>query len=214
VDIDDTLINTNRRRWAAWRLVLNREIEFQVVRSSSSEKILKDFASGNKEQWKEFWKILLCWDKRGIEILHLDEAIPFAAEVMQRWAKKFKLVYLTGRTSNMYELTLKELAKFGFPAVDVDLVMSLDLENYLASPEGTRRSLVISIVDKLSVIVAVDDNPLYMTLYRQFGIPQRIGVLRSERFSSNSYRDATRIIESWKELLTDDPLFNNYLSSY
>lgn len=210
MDIDDTLINTDRRRWAAWRLVLNREIEFQAVRSSSSEKILKDFASGNKEQWKEFWEILLCWDERGIDILQLDEPIPLAAEVMQRWAKGFKIVYLTGRTSNMYELTLKELAKFGFPTVDVDLAMSPDLEDYLSSPEGTRRSLVTLIVDRSTMVMAVDDNPLYMTLYREFGIPQRIGFLRSERFSRNSYQDATRIVDSWKELLTDDPLPHNY----
>jgi len=214
VDIDDTLINTDRRRWAVWRLVLNREIEFQVARSLSSEKILRDFASGNKEQWKDFWKILLCCDERGIDILQLDEPIPFAAEVMQRWAKSFKTVYLTGRTSNMYELTLQELAKFGFPAVDVDLVMSPDLEDYLVSPEGTRRSLVTSIVDRFTVVMAVDDNPLYMTLYQEFGIPQRIGFLRSERFSRNSYRDATRIVDSWKELLTDDPSSHNYRPKY
>lgn len=203
VDIDDTLIDTDRRRWAAWRIVLGREIEFQIVRRWSSRRILTDLAHGDERTWRWFWEILLCWDRRGIEILQLDEPIPFAKEVLEKWARNFRIVYLTGRTSNMYDITLKELGNFGFPIVNIDLVMSQDLESYLDSPEESRRSLVTKIMKKLNVIVAVDDNPLWMTLYKEFNISQRIGLLRSERYSHDAYHDATRIIRSWKELLDD-----------
>jgi len=78
VDIDDTLIDTDRRRWAAWCMVLNREIDFGAVRTSSSKKILTDLGCGSDELWKEYWKILPCLDRRGIGLLRLYEPIQFA----------------------------------------------------------------------------------------------------------------------------------------
>jgi len=206
VDIDDTLIDTDRRRWMAWRMVLNREIDLGVVRTSSSKKILTDLGCGSNELWKEFWKILLCYDARRIELLRLDEPIQFAPEVMQEWAENFRLVYLTGRTSNMHDLTLREPAQFGFPVADVDLVMSPNVEDYLASPEQTRRALLTSIQGAKAVVLLVDDNPLYFSLYRELGIPHRVGLLRMPRHPRESYRDATRVITGWKELPHQDPL--------
>jgi len=206
VDIDDTLIDTDRRKWAAWCMVLNREIDFAVVKTSSSKEILTGLGCGSDALWKEFWKILLCWDSRGIELLRLDEPIQFAPEVMQEWAETLGVVYLTGRTSNMHELTLRELAQFGFPVAKVALVMSPNLEDYLASPEQTRTTLLTSILRARKVVVVVDDNPLYLCLYREFGIPYRIGFLRTQRFPRESYCDATTVIASWEELLHQDPL--------
>jgi beta-phosphoglucomutase-like phosphatase (HAD superfamily) len=206
VDVDDTLVDTDRRRWTAWRMVLDREIEFQIVGKWSSRRILKDLAHGDKRVWRQFWRILLCWDKRGVKIIQLDEPIPFAREVLEKWARSFRIVYLTGRTSNMCDITLKELGKFGFPILNTDLVMSPDLESYLNSPEKSRRDLVTKVMNKLNVIVAVDDNPFWMTLYKQLNISQRIGLLRSERYPRDAYRDATRIIDGWKEL-HDDKIF-------
>ena len=206
MDIDDTLIDTDRRRWAAWCMVLNREIDFGAVRTSSSKKILTDLGCGSDELWKEYWKILLCLDRRGIGLLRLDEPIQFAPEVMQELAETLGVVYLTGRTSNMHELTLRELAKFGFPVANVDLVMSPNLEDYLASPEQTRSALLTSTLRARKAVLVVDDNPLYFSLYREFGIPHRIGFLRMQRFPRESYRDATSVIASWKELLHQDPL--------
>jgi len=208
VDIDDTLIDTDRRRYAAWRMVLDHEIEFQIVRRWSSRRILRDLAHGDEKVWRQLWEILLCWDRRGIEVLQLDEPIPFAQEVLEKWTTSFRIVYLTGRTSNMYDITLKELGNFGFPIVNTDLVMSPDLESYLNSPEELRRDLVTKIMKKVNVIVAVDDNPLWMTLYKEFNISQRIGLLRSERYSRGAYRDATRIIHGWKELRDENPVIS------
>jgi hypothetical protein len=206
VDIDDTLIDTDRRRWAAWCMVLNREIDFGAVRTSSSKKILTDLGCGSDELWKEYWKILLCLDRRGIGLLRLDEPIQFAPEVMQELAETLGVIYLTGRTSNMHELTLRELAQFGFPVANVDLVMSPKLEDYLASPEQTRSALLTSTLRARKAVLVVDDNPLYFSLYRELGIPHRVGLLRMPRHPRESYRDATRVIASWKELLHQDPL--------
>jgi len=206
VDIDDTLIDTDRRRWAAWCMVLNHEIDFEVVRTSSSKKILTDLWCGSEEQWKEFWKILLCWDDRGIGLFRLDEPIQFAPEVMQELAETLGVVYLTGRTSNMHGLTLRELAQFGFPVANVDLVMSPNFEDYLASPKQTRSTLLTSTLRGRKAVLVVDDNPLYFSLYREFGIPHRIGFLRMQRFPRESYDHATSVMTSWKQLLHQDPL--------
>jgi len=46
-----------------------------VVRTLSSKKILTDLGCDSDEMWKEFWKILLCRDNRGIGLLALDEPI-------------------------------------------------------------------------------------------------------------------------------------------
>jgi len=44
VDIDDTIVSTDRRRHVAWCKVLGREIPFQDVESSGSEEILRKYA--------------------------------------------------------------------------------------------------------------------------------------------------------------------------
>lgn len=206
MDIDDTLIDTDRRRWAAWCMVLNREIDFGAVRTSSSKKILTDLGCGSDELWKEYWKILLCLDRRGIGLLRLDEPIQFAPEVMQELAETLGVVYLTGRTSSMHELTLRELAQFGFPVEDIDLVMSPNFEDYLASPAEMRKALLRSMVRAKDVVLVVDDNPLHFSLYRELGIPCRVGFLRMQRFPRERYRDATTVIAGWEELLHQNPL--------
>ena len=43
VDIDDTIVKTDRRRHSAWCRVLGREIPFRDVESLSSEEILKKY---------------------------------------------------------------------------------------------------------------------------------------------------------------------------
>jgi hypothetical protein len=117
VDIDDTLIDTDRRKWAAWCMVLNREIDFAVVKTSSSKEILTGLGCGSDALWKESWKILLCLDRRGIGLLRLDEPIQFAPEVMQELAETLGVVYSTGRTSNMHELTLVQVIPYLRPTV-------------------------------------------------------------------------------------------------
>lgn len=207
VDIDDTLVNTDRRKWAVWRHILGREIPLQIVERASSRQVLERFTSADSELWKRFWRVLLCWEEAGIRFLELDEPIPFAAEVLNSWSRECKLVYLTGRTKNMHHLTLDELRRFGFPVDEADLVMTNreDLESYLASltsVDKIRARFFSSLSKQYKVIRVVDDYPNYFTIYRQFRAPDRIGLLRPKRFSTQDYftQGATRVIESWKQL--------------
>jgi hypothetical protein len=67
--------------------------------------------------------------------------------------------------------------------------------------------LFSSIYKQHDVVRAVDDYPGYFTVYRQFGVPERIGFLRPKRYSPQDYidRGATRVVESWKQLKDDVP---------
>jgi len=111
VDIDDTLIDTGRRVQAVWHELLGREIPLETVETSSLEQIFMKFASAEqktraREFQKRFWNILLCMEEVGVESLKLHEALPFAADVLQEWSRRSRIVYLTGRTENMRSLTL------------------------------------------------------------------------------------------------------------
>ncbi len=207
VDIDDTLVSTDRRKWAVWRHILNREIPFEMVESKSSRQVLEQFASANEEVWKRFWRVLLCLEEAGIQLLKFDEPIPFAAEVLHKWSKKFKIIYFTGRTNNMRQLTLDELKRFGFPVSNVDLVTpeDMDFELYLTTAIDIRAQLFSSLTKQYRVIGVVDDYPDFFNIYRQFEVPDRVGLLRPKRFSTQEYlkQGATRVIERWKQLYED-----------
>jgi len=145
VDVDDTLINTQRRMRGVWRELLGREVPMEVVETLGLAQIFEKFASSDQkaranELRKRFWDILLCLENVGIELAELDEPIPFAAEVLQKWSKYCQLVYLTGRTENTRDLTLDHLRKFGFPTDNIQLVM-FNLEDYARArglnPSGT-----------------------------------------------------------------------------
>jgi hypothetical protein len=58
-----------------------------------------------------------------------------------------------------------------------------------------------------NVVRVVDDYPGYFPIYKQFGVPDRIGLLRSRRYSLQQYIDkgATRVVKSWKQLQNDLP---------
>jgi len=144
----------------------------------------------------------------------LDEAVPFAADVLQEWSKQCGLVYLTGRTENTRELTLRELVKFGFPTENVQLLM-FNVEDYARMLEDFSGSTLIdakarllsSLSKKHEVVRVVDDYPCYFPVYKRFGIPERIGLLRSKRYLPRDYidRGATRVVESWEQMQDDLP---------
>jgi len=151
----------------------------------------------------------------GIGLAELDEPIAFAPEVLQTWSKHCQLVYLTGRTENTRELTLNQLRKFGFPTDSTQLIM-FDVEDYTRArglnPSGptqvdAKSKLFSSISKQYNVVRVVDDYPGYFTIYRQFGVPERIGFMRPKRYSLQQYidRGATRVVESWKQLKDDVP---------
>lgn len=220
IDVDDTLINTERRMHGVWRELLGREVPMEAVETLGLGQIFEKFASSDQkvcanELRKRFWDIILCLENVGNELAELDEPIPFAAKVLQKWSKHCQLVYLTGRTENTHELTLDQLRKFGFPTDNIQLVM-FNLEDYERArgldPSGStlvdaKSRLFASISKQHDVVRVVDDYPGYFTVYRQFGIPERIGFLRPKRYSLQQYidRGATRVVESWKQLEDDVP---------
>lgn len=220
VDVDDTLINTERRMQGVWRQVLGREIPMQAVETLGLGQIFEKFASPDQKARinglrKRFWDVLLCSEEIGIKLLKLDEPIPFAADVLQIWSRECTLVYLTGRPKTTRDLTLGELKKFGFPTDKIQLTM-FNLEDYARArgenPSGVtlveaKSRLFSSISKQHDVVRVVDDYPGYFTIYRQFGVPERIGLLRPKRYLRQDYidRGATRVVESWEQLEDDVP---------
>jgi hypothetical protein len=220
VDVDDTLINTERRMQGVWRELLGREVPMEAVETLGLAQIFEKFASSDQkaranELRKRFWDISLCLENVGIGLAELDEPIPFAAEVLRTWSKHCRLVYLTGRTENTRELTLDQLRKFGFPTDNIQLVM-FNLEDYALArglnPSGptqieAKSRLFSSTSKQYNVVRVVDDYPDYFPIYKQFDVPERIGLLRPKRYSLQQYidRGATRVVESWKQLKDDVP---------
>ena len=121
-------------------------------------------------------------DEAGFRSAELNEAIPFAADVVQHWSNHCKLVYLTGRTENTRDITLGELRKFGFPIKGAELIM-FSLGDFARArgldPSGptlvdARARLLSAICETHDVVRAVDDYPGYFPAYKQFKIPDRI----------------------------------------
>lgn len=220
VDIDDTLIDTSRQLQGVWRLVLAREVPLEAVKSLGQEQIFMSYASPEQKAHsadfqKRFWDIVLCEDNIGVELVKLHDPIPNAAETLQKWCTQCRLVYLTGRTENTRDLTLRELRDFGFPVEKTLLLMS-GLEDY-ARTRGLNTSgptvadaksrLLSSLRGKHRLVRVVDDFPGYFPTYRRHGIPDRIGLLRPKLYSAEQYieKGATRVVENWKELQEDPP---------
>ena len=206
VDIDDTIVKTDRRRYSAWCRVLGREIPFQDVESLSSEEILKKYNVSSRKIWERFWMLILCVDKSGVKLLELDESIPHAQEILKHWSKKSQIIYLTARTENMRPLTMYELRKFGYPTNGTELKM-FELDDWrdyssLSSVVKTRFVKFAEILDDHNVVRVVDDYPGFFQAYNNFSVPEKIGLLRKKRFSREQYfaNGATRVIEGWDEL--------------
>jgi len=219
VDVDDTLIDTTRRTQAIWHETLNREIPLEAVQALNPQQIFEKYASTDQktrvtEMQKRFWDIMLCVEKVGVDLLKLEEPVPFASETLQAWSKHCLLVYLTGRPDTTRSSTLQKLEKFGFPTNNVELAMYRLSDYARVRGEQTgptlveaRRVLLSSICKRHNVARVVDDYPGYFAIYKEFKIPERIGLLRSKLFSQQDYmnRGATKVVESWKQLQNDLP---------
>ena len=205
---------------AVWRIVLGCDVPLEAVETMGLEQIFMSFASSEQKQrvsefQKRFWDVVLCADPVGVESLALHEPLPFAAEVLRQWSRHSALVYLTGRTENMRQMTLNELRKFGFPTDDVELAM-FGLEDFSrtrgVNPSGptlvdVKTRLLSAICKAYDVVRAVDDYPSYFPAYKQCNVPDRIGLLRSRRYVPQDYIDkgATRVVQNWKVLENDLP---------
>lgn len=220
VDIDDTVINTRHRMHKLWTLLLDRDVPLNAAQTLSLEQIFMKFATPQQkarvaEFQRRFWDLLLCLDAAGLESFALHEPMPYAAEVLQEWSQRFAIAYLTGRTENTRALTLAELAKFGFPTEEAELVM-FSAEDY-ARPKGddptgptlieTRFRRCADLCRDGDVVLVIDDYPGYFPALQQLGIPERVGLLKPEKYSPQAYleRGATRVVAGWKELQDDPP---------
>jgi hypothetical protein len=219
VDVDDTLISTDRSMQGVWHEVLGCEVPLDAVETLGLEQIFMKFTSPEQkprasEFSRRFWDISLCLEKVGIELFKLHEPIPFSAEVLQTWTNHCRLIYLTGRPETTRDLTLEELEKFGFPTSNTQLVM-FSLEDFARvrgiNPSGptlvdAKSRLFSAISKEHNIVRVVDDYPGYFPIYKQFGVPDRIGLLRP-RYSLQQYFDkgATRVVKSWKQLQNDLP---------
>ena len=188
VDIDDTLVNTEHRRNAAWRRVLGREIPMEVTESSSSREILRRYAFSDRRVWEKFWLLVLCLEEGGADLLELDRSVPYASEVLKNWGRNYKLVYITGRTENMRQLTLSQLRRFGFPTskADLDMFTLKDWISFFSSSSSvikTRSEIFSSILKRYNVIRVVDDFPDFFAAYKKHHVPDKVGLLRKKRFS-------------------------------
>ena len=210
VDIDDTLVNTEYRRNAAWRRVLGREIPMEVTESSSSREILERHAFSDRRIWEKFWLLVLCLEEGGTDLLELDRPVPYASEVLKNWSTSYKMVYITGRTKNMRQLTLAELRRFGFPTRGTDLEMFTlkDWISFFSSASSaikTRAKIFSSILKRYNVVRVVDDFPDFFAAYKKHHVPDKVGLLRKKRFSRQDYlvNGATRVVENWRQLLLE-----------
>ena len=218
VDIDETLIHTSRRRHAVASRILGAEIPPEAVDAMSNQRLFEQYASPEQreregELSRMYWDLLLCRDEMGLEFLHLDEAVPHAAEALRRWDGHCEIVYLTGRPESMRSHTLEALEGFGYPVEGTRLVMFelVDWENFLSGNrmalQEARQRLFISILEEGPVARVVDDFPGYFRTYTKYGVPDRIGLLFSPRRTLQRFLDrgATRVFESWRPLIDDIP---------
>jgi len=216
VDIDDTLLYTKTRNHAVWRHVMGREIPFEDVITMGAKQIFDKHATPEEmdrmdELQDRYWGVLLCREEPGPELLEMDEAIPHAAEALQRWSEHSGIVYLTGRPETMRGPTLDALRRFGFPTNGVQLVMYdlSDWDSFLTDNSRAlfeaRRRLFTSIAERHTVTRVVDDFPGYFRIYSELDIRDRVGLHRSSRHTRQMFfdRGATRVVESWQPLVDD-----------
>ena len=152
--------------------------------------------------------LILCVEKAGVDLLELDTPIPYASKVLRNWSETYKIVYLTGRTQNMRQLTLDQLKTLKFPTTRADLEM-FTLKDWMqffsssASVVKTRSERFSSILKRYNVIRVIDDYPGFFTAYRKHPVPEKVGLIRKNRFSPQDYlaNGATRVVEGWEQLL-------------
>lgn len=207
VDIDDTLVSTKRRTQGLWRHVLGCEVSLEEVETLTARQIFERYATEEqKPQMRDlqrlFTETMLCRNEAGVRLMELDEPIPHAAEVLRAWREEAKIVYLTGRLEHIRHETVSQLRRFGFPVEETELHM-FKAEDWGKSGLGdARRSLLEEVAKDNDVLRVVDDFPGYFTVYKELGVPERIGLIQSRMHQPTDFLEngATRVVRSWKEL--------------
>jgi hypothetical protein len=209
VDVDDTILDTTRRMHAIWRELLGREVPAEAVETMGLRQIFEAYATPQQkenagEHQARFLRLLLCEEERGFEFAQLDEAIPYAADTVNAWAKHGHIVYLTGRTENTRSHTLEALRRHGFPLDDAEMFMVSAEDWHSGRAVDARRALLSDLVSRYEVMRVVDDHPGYFPMYVEAVIPDRVGLLRPMHTqAAYMEKGATRVVDGWQRLLDE-----------
>ena len=165
VDIDNTILNNDRRKQEILRQRLNKEVTLATIRTDYNlDRILVD-----EKERREFWQIFF-----SDEFLKFDEPIDNAARVLTELVKNHHLIYLTGRHDDqrtgdsMKEGTLGSLKKFGFP---LDGYVDIYFKDKRDTPDVEfKREKIQSLLDQRQLDVGIGDTPDDVALYRTFKI--------------------------------------------
>jgi len=209
IDIDDTLVSTRKRTQGLWKHVLGCVVPLEEVETLTARQIFERYATEEqkpsmRDLQKRFTETMLCRNVEGVRLMKLDEPIPYAANVLQKWQEEADIVYITGRLERVREETISQLRRFGFPIEDTELVMFKEEDWGKGEVGKARKALVDKVVGAHSVHRVVDDFPGYFTVYRDYGIPERIGLLQSKMHQPSDFLEggATKVVKSWTELVT------------
>ena len=208
IDIDDTLVSTRKRTQGLWKHVLGCVVPLGDIESMTARQIFERYATEEqkpsmRDLQRRFTETMLCRNMEGIRLMELDEPIPYAADVLQGWREEAEIVYITGRLERIRMETVSQLRRFGFPVEETELVMFKEEDWGKGGVGEARRALMDEIVGAHSVHRVVDDFPGYFTVYKDYNIPERIGLLQSKMYKSTDFleRGATRVVKSWSELV-------------
>jgi len=208
IDIDDTLVSTRKRTQGLWKHVLGCVVPQDEIETMTARQIFERYATEEqkplmRDLQRRFTETMLCRNVEGVRLMELDEPIPYAANVLHRWWKEAEIVYITGRLERVREETASQLRRFGFPVEETELVMFKEGDWRNGGVGEARRALMDEVVGTHSVHRVVDDFPGYFTVYRDYGISERIGLLQSKMYKSTDFleRGATKVVKSWSELI-------------
>lgn len=215
VDIDNTIIDTRPRLQGIWLELLGRHVSEDDLHSTDHVGIFEKYADDEQKAraqslQRRFWELLLCESEIGMRLADLDRPIAHAAGVLRQWSLDSSIAYVTGRPDTVRDLTLKQMMEFGYPLQNAILIMyHLEDYAYLKGERSGRTLLQVrtgifrNLIAEHDVIRVVDDIPGHFGIYRRFGVPERIGIRTSLRFSDEDFNNngATRVVDSWLELL-------------
>ncbi len=208
IDIDDTLVSTRKRTQGLWKHVLGCVVPLGEIETLTARQIFERYATeeqkpSRRDLQRRFTETMLCKNMEGIRLMELDEPIPHAADVLQGWWEEAEIVYITGRLERIRMETVSQLRRFGFPVENTELVMFKEEDWGKGGLGEARRALLDEVVSTQSIQRVVDDFPGYFTVYRDYGIPERIGLLQSKMHQPSDFleRGATKVVKSWTELV-------------
>lgn len=172
VDIDNTILNNDKRKQAILKERLERKIGLSEIRREYNlTRILAD-----KKVKEQFWHEFFSGD-----YLSYDMPVRSAATVLSHLARQYDIAYVTGRhddpehNDSMRQATINSLRKYGFPMNRRRI--ELYFKDKRATPDSVFKENVIkSLVAGRREVWGIGDTPEDLKLYSIFGV-RPIGIL-------------------------------------